>query len=54
MEDYTILFDKLAEAVADAPPSAGDATTVELDEIAELSRAVLEITQPAPVSYTST
>jgi hypothetical protein len=54
MEDYTILFDRLAEASADAPPSVLEATTLELDEIAELRRAVLEITQPAPTAYTTT
>jgi hypothetical protein len=55
MEDYTILFDHLAAAAAEEqPPASVEATSVELDEIAELHRAVLEITEPVPISYTMT
>jgi hypothetical protein len=55
MEDYTILFDQVAAAAAEEqPPASVEATSVELDEIAELRRAVLEITDPAPSSYTMT
>ncbi|MGD0773992.1 MAG: hypothetical protein ABSC05_14340 [Candidatus Solibacter sp.] len=55
MEDYTILFDHLAEVTAQEHAPAGiEATSVELDEIAELHRAVLEITDPTPTSYTMT
>ena len=55
MEDYTILFDQLAAVAAQEQPPAGvEATSVELDEIAELHRAVLEIIDPTPTSYTTT
>ena len=55
MEDYTILFDHVAAAVAqEQPPANVEATSVELDEIAELRRAVLEITDCTPSSYTMT
>ena len=55
MEDYTILFDQVAAAAAqEQPPANVEATSVELDEIAELRRAVLEITDTTPSSYTMT
>ena len=55
MEDYTILFDQVAAAAAQQQPLANvEATSVELDEIAELRRVVLEITDPTPSSYTMT
>ena len=54
-EDYTIVFEKLAEASSDVlPVNQADATTDEIEEIAELRRAVLEITQPSVSSYTTT
>ena len=55
MEDFTILFDHLAALSAqEQAPTGVEATNVELDEIAELHRAVLEITDPTPTSYTMT
>jgi hypothetical protein len=55
MEDYTILFDHLATALSEEqPPANVEASTVELDEIAQLHRAVLEIVEPTPMSYTTT
>ncbi len=36
------------------PGSAAEATSVELDEIAELNRLVLEINEPAPDVYVTT
>jgi hypothetical protein len=55
MEDYTILFDQLAAVSAqEQAPSGAEATSVELDEIAELHRAVLEVSDPIPTSYTMT
>jgi hypothetical protein len=55
MEDYTILFDRLAAATAEEQPPAGvEATIIELNEIAELHRAVMEIADPTPTSYTTT
>jgi len=54
-EDYTIVFEKVAEASSDvAPAGSADATTDDIEEIAELRRAVLEITQPPVISYTTT
>ena len=54
-QDYTIVFEKLAEAsIAFAPAGVADASADEIEEIGELRRAVLEITQPAPISYTTT
>jgi hypothetical protein len=56
---FKIVFEKLSEE----PPqkTAGEPTLktvesmrVELEEIAELRRIVLEITEPEPVSYTTT
>ena len=55
MEDFTMLFEKLADVSSEVRLLPGaDATTIELDEIAELRRVVLEITQPTPVSYVTT
>lgn len=55
MEDYTILFEHLAAASAEEQtPAMVEATAIELDEIAELHRAVLEISDPTPTSYTTT
>jgi hypothetical protein len=51
--DYTILFEKLDEAKAEMHLTQADASAVELDEIAELTRVVLEINRPTPVLYTT-
>jgi hypothetical protein len=54
-EDYTIVFEKLAAASSDVLPlDVADATTDEVEEIAELRRAVLEIMEPSVGSYTTT
>ncbi|MGO9230848.1 MAG: hypothetical protein ACLQKA_16790 [Bryobacteraceae bacterium] len=53
MDDYTIVFDKLAEMSAEISVHSTEATPIELDEIAELGRAVVEITQPPPMSFTT-
>lgn len=62
---FSILFERLAEATEDTAPASVEAQRVghvsgveiqqsELDEIAELRRIVLEITEPEPASYTTT
>ena len=54
---FSILFRKLSEADADASKlteSMSEANSAELQEIAELRRLVLEITEPEPNSYTTT
>ena len=56
---FDIIFVKLDEALSADRKSAGvlsEAQTLEteLEEIAELRRIVLEITEPEPSSYTST
>jgi hypothetical protein len=57
-DTFTIIFQKLAESVSDDSGnyiSVGfEASMAEIDEIAELRRVVLEITDPEPMSYTST
>jgi hypothetical protein len=56
-DTFTIIFDKLQRATAEAgfsPTIAGsEAAATEIDEIAELRRLVLEITEPDPISYTT-
>jgi hypothetical protein len=52
--DFSIVFEKLHEATAPVEGLATDADTVELDEIAELRRVVMEITEPESMSYTTT
>jgi len=54
-KDFSIIFEKLQEA------SAGEEgftvqtnNSTELDEIAELRKVVLEITEPESMSYTTT
>jgi len=56
---FKIVFDRLAEAVAaDRETQAGPVTSEdsvrESDEIAELRRMVLELTEPEPTTYTTT
>jgi hypothetical protein len=53
---FTIIFQKL-EVPAHAheePVAPAEASRAEIDEIAELRRLVLEITDPEPTSYTTT
>ena len=54
--DYTIVFKKLEEALIASPDLARSAELDpnELDEINELRRLALEISNPEPSSYTST
>ena len=59
--DFTIIFKKLEEARSQEPQTAErahktipEASTEEIDEIAELRRIVLETTDPGRSSYTST
>lgn len=56
---FTIVFEKLAEATAEQATEASSlqpqaALSAEIHEIAELRRLVLEITDPEPLSYTTT
>ena len=56
---FRIIFAKLAQATSDQPASAAggpasEATPRELDEIDQLRRLVLEITEPEQTSYTTT
>lgn len=54
---FTIVFDRVhqdaVELASKAPLHAREALPEEIDEIAELRRLVLEITDPDPVSYTT-
>jgi len=61
-KDFTIVFEKINEhaqvvGTLEGPEAAvmlsGD-TLVELDELAELRRVVTEITEPEPLSFTTT
>jgi len=54
--DYTIVFQKLEEALTASPDLARpvELDPNELDEINELRRLALEISNPEPSSYTST
>jgi hypothetical protein len=55
-ESFTIVYQKLSEALApadNAPPvSCAEAGASEIDEIDQLRRVVLEVTDPEPMSYT--
>jgi hypothetical protein len=57
MDELTmVIFKQVADLstqgqLADSS-STPDISTTELDEIAELQKVVLEITEPAPMSYT--
>jgi hypothetical protein len=54
-ESFTIVYQKLAEAssaVGDATAaSRAEASASEIDEIDQLRRIVLEVTDPEPMSY---
>lgn len=52
MNEYEIVFEKFAEASAEMAGSAIEAVPQELDEIAELGQAVVEIMQPPPIAFT--
>jgi hypothetical protein len=61
MKDFTIIFEKMDEqARAEAQEQRGGVgmlsgeSLVELDELAELRRIVAEITEPEPLSFTTT
>jgi hypothetical protein len=56
---FKIVFEKLAEgrergAVSEAEVAETEQLRAESEEIAELRRLVLEITEPTPKSYTTT
>jgi hypothetical protein len=56
---FRIIFEKLSEELPQKTSEEPTLKTVEsmrveLEEIAELRRIVLEITEPEPVSYTTT
>jgi hypothetical protein len=56
---FKIVFEKLTEArergaVSEAEVAETEQLRAESEEIAELRRLVLEITEPAPKSYTTT
>jgi hypothetical protein len=60
-KDFTIIFEKMDEqAQGEALEQQGGAivlsgeSLVELDELAELRRVVAEITEPDPLSFTTT
>jgi hypothetical protein len=59
-KDFTIIFEKMDEQVSDSLEQHGDLTELsedsrlELDELAELRRMVIEITEPEPLSFTTT
>ena len=59
--DFTIIFEKMHDqAQSEAPEPQGGAvmlsgeSLIELDEVAELRRMVAEITDPEPLSFTTT
>jgi hypothetical protein len=54
-KDFTIIFEKMDEQVrVDATEQeSGVAILGELDELAELRRVVAEITEPEPLSFTT-
>jgi hypothetical protein len=55
VDDYTIFFEMVADGSFDLQPTSGaEATSIELDELAELSRLVLEINEPTPKVYVTT
>ncbi len=54
---FSVVFEKVAEAVgSEASPSPESTTLVyaELDEISELRRLAVELSEPEPQSYTLT
>jgi hypothetical protein len=53
-KDFSIVFEKLQEASAGDEGFTVQTNPTELDEIAELRKIVLEITELEPMSYTTT
>jgi hypothetical protein len=57
-DTFTVVFQKLAEAEAEIAAAKvvvySGTSAEEIEEIAELRRVILEITEPDPPSYTST
>lgn len=59
-KDFTIIFDKMDEARRETSMPTTEAvmlsreSVTELDELAELRRVVTEITEPEPLSFTTT
>jgi hypothetical protein len=60
-KDFTIIFEKMHDqAQGEVPEPEGGAAMIsgenliELDELAELRRVVAEITDPEPLSFTTT
>ncbi len=55
---FTMIYQKLDEALSPTDDahttSPAEASASEIDEIDQLRRIVLEITEPEPVSYTTT
>ena len=51
--DFTTIFEKREDTPFESP-TGPEATPAEIDEIAELRRIVLEITDPERISFTST
>jgi hypothetical protein len=61
IKDFTIIFAKMDELARVDVPGQDDGAVmlsgeglVELDELAELRRLVAEITEPEPLSFTTT
>jgi hypothetical protein len=59
-KDFTIIFDKIGQSQVDVPEQQSGGVMLsgeslaELDELAELRRVVAEITEPEPLSFTTT
>jgi hypothetical protein len=58
---FNLVFAKLREALRESPGESGkvtvrrlEASPEELDEIENLRRIVLEVSEPEPMSYTTT
>jgi hypothetical protein len=60
IRDFTVVFEKMGERELgdlDQPTAAfvaSEQARIELDELAELRRIVAEITDPEPLSFTTT
>ena len=55
MNNYDIVFEKLAEVTVDEEPLIKhEASVQELDEIEELRRFAAELQEPEPCSFTTT
>ena len=53
-ERFKIVFEKLVQATEDEETVEAEVSIDELEEIAELSRVVIDITAPIEETYTST